>query len=64
MSPAELAPIIRIGLWALSGYLAAGGYISQELAAVINTDPEVLALATAGLTAVWYVLAKRFGWAK
>ena len=60
---------IRIALYIFAGWLYGSGLISDEVRAIITTDPEVAAgveLALTGLiTAVpilWWQAARRLGW--
>ena len=62
-------PISRIILRVLSGYLMAGGWIPEDMAAEISADPDVLQVVQAGVggtvwaaTETWYWLAKKWGW--
>ena len=41
----ELAPIIRIGLYAIAGRLSAGGWLPEDVAAMIPA-PEMVEVAT------------------
>ena len=53
----ELAPIIRIGLYAIAGRLSAGGWLSADVAAMIPA-PEVVEAVTGlvlgAATFAWY----------
>ena len=57
----ELAPIIRIALYAVAGRLSAGGWLSPDVAAMIPA-PEVVevvtGLAMGALTFAWYWVSK------
>lgn len=64
-----MAVIVRIFLVWLAGYLFASGAINESLMRTLATDAEVAALVQAGLSAavtgiwaLWWRLAKRFGW--
>lgn len=58
---ANLAPFVRILLWALAGYLAGQGADSW-LVVFIQSDPGLLAAVVSILTGLWYALAKKKGW--
>ena len=65
-----MAVIIRIVLYIIAGRLAAGGWLPQDVADVVSSDPEFIGLieaavssAIAGLTVTWWRLAKKNGWA-
>lgn len=69
MSTASIQPLVRIGLYALSGYLAGAG-LPEPAADLISTDPAVAAAVTdavaavlAGLVVVWWRVAQHLGWA-
>lgn len=60
---------VRIILYILAGWLFASGHINDEIRQLMTTDPDVAALVQAGIAAVtagvswlWWQLAKRFGW--
>jgi hypothetical protein len=57
----ELAPLVRIGLFIFSGYLANAGY-DNTIVQYIRTDPEVAGMVLAGATALWYAAAKIWNW--
>ena len=59
---------IRILLWIVTGALLSSGWITQELRDSVTNDPQaaayvqtVLSGAVAGVTWVWWRLAKRWG---
>lgn len=61
--------IIRILLYIVAGYLLRGGWIPQDFADDISNNDELLSLLEVGAgmviaagTALWWRLAKRFGW--
>lgn len=56
-----LAPFIRIGLYAVAGYLAGQG-ADQWVVDYVRTDPELLAAVTGAVAAGWYAIAKWRGW--
>ena len=63
----DIAPIIRIGLRYISGYLVFKAIIPPDIADMLANDPEVVAVigaAIAGTVEFFYILAKRLGWAK
>ncbi len=57
----ELAPIIRIGLYAVAGRLSAGGWLPPEVAAMIPS-PDIVQIATGAVvgaaTFAWYWVSK------
>lgn len=57
----ELAPIIRICLYAIAGRLSAGGWLPAEAAAMIPS-PEIVEIASGAVigaaTFVWYWVSK------
>jgi len=64
----EITPLVRIALYILAGWLSAYD-LPPEAQRIFTTDPAMIELATqavaagvAGLTAVWWRVAKRFGW--
>lgn len=59
----DIAPFVRIGLYALAGYLAGQGADSW-IVEYIRTDPDLLAAAVSVVAGGWYALARRRGWAK
>jgi hypothetical protein len=59
----EIFPFVRIGLYALAGYLAGQGADSWVVE-YVRTDPELLAAVVAAISGAWYAAAKRFGWTK
>lgn len=63
----ELQPFIRIALYMVAGYLARAG-LPQNVVDVVTTDPafaevigQVLAAVIAGVTLLWWRIAKRLG---
>lgn len=65
MNSAELAPFIRYGLMILTGYLVRGGWLPQDVADMIASDPAVIELFTAGVvgivTLAWYLGSRSRG---
>lgn len=59
----ELFPFVRIGLYALAGYLA-GQDADSWVVDYIRTDPDLVAAIVGVLAGAWYGAAKRFGWTK
>lgn len=59
----ELFPFVRIGLYAVAGYLAGQGTDSWVVD-YIRTDPDLAAAVVGMIAAGWYATAKKFGWAK
>ena len=58
--------IARIILYIIAGALLNAGWINDEIADFIGLDSDIQMLAggaLAGLTMVWWRVAKRFGWA-
>ena len=58
--------IARIILYIIAGALLNAGWINDEIADFIRLDSDIQMLAggaLAGLTMVWWRVAKRFGWA-
>jgi hypothetical protein len=58
---AELAPIVRIGLFVFGGWLQAQG-TDSAVVEYVRTDPQVLSYAVLGATAAWYAVAKKLNW--
>lgn len=65
----EITPLIRIALYIIAGWLAGHGMPPQAVA-IITGDPtiavlvsDVLAAIIIAVAALWWRLAKRFGWA-
>ena len=65
-----IAPLVRIALYILTGYLVKSSLISEDVAREITDDPaivamvsEVVALAPAAIAVLWWRIAKRMGWA-
>lgn len=59
------APLIRIGLRYLSGFLIAKGWLGAEYD--LSADPDVVlavGIAIGAATEVAYVLARKLGWAR
>ena len=57
--------IARILLYIIAGVLLNAGWINDEFASFIRLDPDVQMLAggaLAGLTLVWWRVAKYMGW--
>lgn len=59
---ARLAPLVRIALYVLTGWLGSS-FLDPATVSLIRDDPTLLALITGGVAAVWYGLAKWRGWA-
>jgi len=66
-----IAVIIRIALRYGAGVLVARGLLGAGDAAVLSGDPEIqmaletgVGLALSAATEAWYVLARKFHWAK
>lgn len=59
----NLFPFVRIGLYALAGYLAGQGTDSW-IVEYIRTDPDLAAAVVAAIAGGWYALAKAFGWSR
>lgn len=62
-----MAPYIRIALRYLAGYLVFKNLIPAEWAEMIANDPDIVAgigIVLALVVEGFYVMAKRFGWAK
>jgi len=57
-----LAPIVRIILFIVSGYLVGQGWIDQETADLLRNQ-ETIGLVVMGLTGAWYAVARWRGWA-
>lgn len=57
----ELAPIIRIGLYAVAGRLSAGGWLPPDVAAMIPA-PEIVEIVSGAIigaaTFAWYWVSK------
>ena len=63
----DTAPLIRIGLRYLAGYLVFKSIIPKDMAAMLADDPELVGFIGACIAVVVetaYGLAKRFGWAR
>jgi hypothetical protein len=65
-----MAPLIRICLRYLAGYLIARGWLAQDDAGLFD-DPDLVTAISFGGAAVcafaseaWYAFAKRHGWVK
>lgn len=64
----EITPLVRIGLYILAGWLSAHG-LPPQAQAVLTTDPamielttQLVAAAVAGVSLIWWRVAKRLGW--
>lgn len=64
----EITPFVRIGLYILAGWLSAHG-LPHGAGEVLTTDPAMIELATqlvaaaiAGVSLIWWRVARRFGW--
>lgn len=57
----ELAPIVRIGLYAIAGRLSAGGWLPPDVAAMIPA-PEIVEIVSGAIigaaTFAWYWVSK------
>lgn len=62
MTPATIAPLARIGLRILGGYLIGAGAVSEEHLWIFS-DPELIGVAALALSEGWYFAARKFGWA-
>lgn len=58
-----LFPFVRIGLYALAGYLAGQGADSWVVD-YIRTDPDLAAAVVGVVAGIWYAAARHWGWAK
>lgn len=65
----ELIPFIRIGLYIAAGWLGSAG-LPPDAVTIITTDPAIVdvlsqasAALVAGLTIIWWRIARLFGWA-
>jgi len=59
---AVLAPFVRIALYLVTGWISSE-FIDPETVDLIRNEPALAALITGGIAAVWYAMAKRYGWA-
>jgi hypothetical protein len=59
----DIFPFVRIGLYALAGYLAGQGTDSW-IVDYIRTDPDLAAAVVGAVAGMWYAAAKCFGWTK
>ena len=59
----NIFPFVRIGLYVLAGYLSGQGADSWVVE-YIRTDPDLAAGVVAGIAGLWYMAARKFGWAK
>ena len=57
----ELAPLVRISLFILGGWLAGKG-VDPTITSYIQTDPEVLSTVLLATTGAWYAAAKLLNW--
>lgn len=63
----ETAPLIRIALRYIAGYLVFKAVLPADIGDMLANDPEVVGLIGAGIAVVVegaYALAKKYGWAK
>lgn len=67
----DLAPLARIIVRYAAGAFVAKGLLSADTGATLAIDPDVinyvdigLGVAAGGVTELYYMLARRFGWAK
>ena len=63
------APIIRIVLRYLAGFLVARGFLTSDDGSVLASDADLVALIETGIgfvifagTEAWYWVSKKFGW--
>ncbi len=59
-----MTPFIRIGLRIFGGFMIGQGWADEEIAAMLWADPQVVGIVALGISEGWYLLAKRFDWAK
>lgn len=62
-----MSPLVRILLRYGASFLVAKGWFTADDAASFVTDPDVEMLVGAAVVALvegWYVLARKYGWAK
>jgi len=62
-----IAPLTRIGLRYLAGYLVLKAIIPQDVADMIANDPELAGAVGAAIAAAvegMYALAQKYGWKK
>lgn len=57
----SLAPLARITLFILGGWLQGKG-VDPKVVAIVQTDPEMLSLVILAFTGAWYTLAKIKDW--
>ena len=60
----NLTPFIRIGLRIFGGFMIGRGWTDAETAALLYTDPQIVGAVALMLSESWYLLAKKFDWAK
>lgn len=60
----NLTPFVRIGLRIFGGFMIGQGWADEATAAMFYTDPQVIGAVALGISEGWYLLAKRFDWAK
>lgn len=58
-----MAPIVRIVMRYIAGYLIASGYLSEADKSLF-VDPELIGFIVMLLTEGYYIAARRFGWQK
>lgn len=65
-----MAPLIRIGLRYLAGYLIARGWLAQDDAGLFD-DPDLVTAISFGGAALcalaseaWYAFSRKMGWGK
>lgn len=64
-----MAVWIRIALYLVAGWLYGSGLIGEEVKDLVTTDPLLvesieagLSIVIAGVSVIWWRLAKRLGW--
>jgi hypothetical protein len=58
----DASPLARIGLRILGGFLVGRGLATED-SLWIFSDPEFVGLVALALSEVWYLVAKKMGWA-
>ncbi len=62
-----IAPLSRIVLRYLAGFLVAYGVITPDIGQILITDPDIIAIVGVVLGAIvesFYVIARKYGWSK
>ena len=64
-----MTPLARIALYVVAGYLMRGGWLPEDMAHQLSTDPDMVFIfeatigaAVSAVTLVWWRIAKRMGW--